>query len=155
CTTEKVAPLLRDNPRGVTVIKDELTSWVTSMDQYKAKGKGSDRQFYLSAWAGEPVRVDRKNSDDPLFVPHPFLAVVGGLPPDLLPRLRGEHGVRDGFFDRILPSYANPLEAEGENWNCIEDSSAEAWKAALDRLWGLKPEEGEAGPRPHFVSLTA
>jgi hypothetical protein len=71
-TTEKLAEILEENPRGVVMIRDELTGWVAGMDQYRAKGRGSDRQFYLSAWAGEPVKVDRKNKDEPVFVPHPW-----------------------------------------------------------------------------------
>jgi hypothetical protein len=69
-----------------------------------------DRQFYLAAWAGEPVTVHRKNQEDgSVFVPHPFVSVVGGLPPDLLDRLRGDPGVSDGFLDRVLFSYPRPM----------------------------------------------
>ena len=32
---------------GVAVIRDEISGWVSAMDQYKG-GKGSDRQQYLS-----------------------------------------------------------------------------------------------------------
>jgi Protein of unknown function (DUF3987) len=154
-TTEKLACLLQENPLGLAIIRDELAGWVAGMDQYKAKGKGGDRQFFLSAWAGEPVRVDRKNQDEPLLVPHPFVAVIGGLPPALLTRLRGERGIADGFFDRILFSYPTPLPVTRETWACISEEAAASWSNVLTRLWDLKPEStSDGGTRPHFVYLT-
>jgi hypothetical protein len=154
-TTEALAGVLQQNPRGVALIRDELTSWVAGMDQYRAKGRGADRQFYLAAWAGEPVQVHRKNQEDgPVFVPHPFLGVVGGLPPDLLSRLRGERSVSDGFLDRILFAYPEPPPAVGETWAAVCDESRATWEETLTRLWALEPEDdGEGAKRPRFLRL--
>ena len=154
-TTESLAGVLQDNPRGVVIVRDELTAWVKSQNQYRAKGRGADRQFFLSAWSGEAVRVDRKNQEDgPLFVPHPFLAVIGGLPPDLLVCLRGENAIADGFLDRILFAYPEPLPATGEDWRCVSEDAREAWERVLKFLWALHPEaDDDGGTRPHFVRL--
>ncbi len=156
-TTECLAGVLRDNPRGVALIRDELTAWVCGMDQYRARGRGSDRQFFLAAWAGEPVSVFRKNQDDgPVFVPHPFIAVCGGLPPDCLPSLRGERAIADGFLDRILFAYPEPCPIVGENWTCVSDETAGVWNDTLCFLWALQPElDDDGGVRPHFVRLDA
>jgi hypothetical protein len=156
-TTEALAPILQDSPRGVAMIRDELTAWVNSLDQYRARGRGADRQFYLAAWAGEPVSVHRKNQDDgPLFVPHPFLSVAGGLPPDLLERFRGERAIRDGFLDRILFAFPEPPPATEENWRCVSEEAAEAWNETLAALLTLEGEQArEGGMRPRFVHLTA
>lgn len=86
-TTEALGPILRDNPRGMVVLPDEMSGWVSSMDQYKG-GKGGDRSFYLSAWSGAPIYIDRaKNNQEPIPVPHPFLSVGGGMVPSSLPGL--------------------------------------------------------------------
>jgi hypothetical protein len=124
---------VRDNPRGVALIRDEPTAWVDAMGEYK-KGKGADRQAYLSMWAGEPIRIDRKNEAEPVYVPHPFIGVVGGLPPSMLPTLRGERGLWDGFLDRVLLSYPAPLPAKGENWLCVARETVEGWEATLGKL---------------------
>src|SRR5437016_10895486 len=42
---------MQDNARRVALFRDELTAWVLAMDPSKTKGRGSDRQFYLAAWA--------------------------------------------------------------------------------------------------------
>jgi hypothetical protein len=65
-TVEALVLVLRDNPRGVVVIKDELTGWIKAMDQYKAGGKGADRQFYLSGWSRKSYVNDRKGAQGTL-----------------------------------------------------------------------------------------
>lgn len=155
-TTEKLARVLQENPRGVAVDRDELTGWVRSMDQYRS-GKGADRQFWLSAWSGDPVSVHRQNQDaGPVRVAHPFVCVVGGLPPDLLTAMRGERAVCDGFMDRILFSYPQEYPAAGETWTCIPEECEQAWRDYLARLWALEMvDDPQLGPRPRFVRLTA
>jgi hypothetical protein len=156
-TTESLADLLQENPRGVAMIRDELTAWVASLDQYRATGRGADRQFYLATWSGEPVSVHRKNQEDgPVFVPDPFVSVVGGLPPALLFRLRGERALADGFLDRILFAYPDPTLAVGETWACVSDEGVAVWSDILSFLWALQPEsDGEGAQRPRFVRLTS
>jgi hypothetical protein len=154
-TTEKLAEVLMDSPRGVVMIRDELSAWIGSMDQYKARGRGADRQFFLSAWGGDPVSVLRKNQDrGPVFVAHPFLSVAGGIQPALLTRLRGEHQLADGFLDRLLFSFPEPPPAIGETWVHVPQESADTW---AEMLRGLRYLEGEIEPdgsqRPRFVRL--
>jgi hypothetical protein len=153
-TTEKLACVLQDNGRGVALIRDELTGWVAGMDQYRSKGRGADRQVYLSVWAGEPIRVDRKNQGEPVYVAHPFLGVIGGLPPALLPQLRGERGLWDGFLDRVLTTYPEPVPARGEDWACVSDEAADSWKRVLAYLWGLQPALSDYGEQPRVVYLS-
>jgi hypothetical protein len=162
-TTEALAQVLLENPRGVALVRDEITAWVLTMNQYKG-GRGGDRQFFLSAWSGEPATVDRKGSHEkgPLLVPRPFLAVVGGLPPALLPRLRHESGeaVEDGFCDRILFAYPTATVAGPENWLVVSPEARQALADAFARLWGLRMEPVEDGTRlrgwrPGVVRLTA
>jgi len=59
CTREALCDLLRENPRGLLVHRDELAGWARSLNQYKG-GKGNDKQFWLNLWSGEPVAVNRR-----------------------------------------------------------------------------------------------
>lgn len=155
-TVEKLASILQENPRGVAVVRDELTGWVRSMDQYRS-GKGADRQFWLSAWSGDPISVHRKNQESgPVRVAHPFISVVGGLPPDLLTTMRGEHVAADGFLERLLFAFPDPFPASGETWGSISTECEEAWSNCLARLRGFEMmEDHERGARPCFVRLTS
>lgn len=107
-TIEKLGTMLAENPRGVAIIRDELTAWMKSMNQYRG-GKGADKQFYLSAWSGIPVTVDRQGKDG-IFIARPFLSVVGCMTPDGLADLHDEQSGEDGSIPRILFSYPEPVK---------------------------------------------
>ena len=81
-TTESLAVIHSENPRGLLTYRDELTGWVRSFNQYK--GKGADRQFWLSNASGLPLQVDRKGGREGFAVAHPLINVCGGLTPDNL-----------------------------------------------------------------------
>ena len=73
-TVESLARVLSRSPRGVLMIRDELTGWVLSLNQYRS-GRGADRQIFLSIWSGEPTKIDRKSElDEPLIVTDPFVS---------------------------------------------------------------------------------
>jgi Protein of unknown function (DUF3987) len=152
-TTEALAPILAKNPRGLTVAPDEMTKWVMSMDQYKG-GKGGDRPFYLSAWSGEPVFIDRaKHMREPIAVPHPFLSVIGGMTADMLSALSEGKGREDGFMARLLFSFPErtPRRYSEEG---IPDPVAAAWHSLALALSARPMGEVDGKPAPHVVRLT-
>lgn len=76
-TIEKLSVLLRDNPRGLLLYRDELMGWLRSMDR---DGHEGDRTFYLEAWTGKGTySVDRICRE---LAPHPLcVSVFGGIQP--------------------------------------------------------------------------
>lgn len=74
-TAEAVAEILTNNPQGIIIARDELMGWITGQNQYKG-GKGSDKQFWLSAWDGGSCPVDRKGKK-PLLVDDMAVSVTG------------------------------------------------------------------------------
>src|SRR5262249_2196226 len=140
--------------------------WVMAMNQYRDGGKGADQQFFLSAWSGATVTVDRKATHDqgPLRVRNPFLSVVGGLTPDKLPTLRGDRPrpkVEPArFFDRILRAYPAEAPVVAEDWAEVQEERIRDLADVLAKLRGLAmvPEDegaGGKGWRPVVVNLTA
>ncbi len=127
-TVEALIPILKENPRGLLLERDELVGWVKSMDQYKAGGKGSDRQFWLSIWSNRPVSVDRKGQSGPTSVLRPFIGVVGSIQPSVLPELTESR--EDGMLERFLFAYPEPLNAM---WR--EDEVTEAAEVAYRDLY--------------------
>jgi Protein of unknown function (DUF3987) len=105
-TVERLADILNENRRGVLIIKDELSGWLGAMNQYKQGGKGADRQFWLSVHTNQPVSVDRKSLDEPIIVGHPWVSVIGGIQPEVLPDFGKDRG--DGLIDRFIPAYPKP-----------------------------------------------
>ena len=121
-----------------------------ALGQYKG-GRGADRQFWLSAWAGAAVKVNRSGDKDapPLLVPNPFAAVAGALCPEVLPTLRGDaapgDAPADGFIDRFLMSYPDPLPAVGETWGEIPEAAELRYCDAVLNLLNMDlvpPAEG-------------
>jgi uncharacterized protein DUF3987 len=108
-TVEALIPILKENPRGLLLERDELAGWVKGMDQYKAGGKGSERQFWLSVWSNEPTSVDRKGQQGPVSVPKPFTGVIGSIQPDVLGDLAENR--EDGMLERFLFAYPRMLNA--------------------------------------------
>jgi hypothetical protein len=127
-TTEAVATHLSHNLRGLMLYHDEGSGWVASMNQYKG-GKGSDRQFYLSALYGKASRVDRKGNADhePLRIPHPFLSVTGNIPPEMLSDLNDTQGRADGFVERILFAVPDPKTKPFWSEEGIPEGCASEW----------------------------
>src|SRR5262249_4147280 len=132
----------------------EAVGWVRAMGQYKG-GRGSDRQFWLSAWSGKSYLVDRKSQGQvPISIPRPFVNVVGGIPPDMLNELADHKGRNDGFLHRILFVY--PRTDPGAEWSDagVEEGARKAWEETLKGLRKLAMAGSEDGvPGPRVVKL--
>lgn len=98
-TIEALAKLLSQNPYGLGLTPDELSSFSRSMNQYKSKG--ADRSNYLSLLSNEQLIIDRKNEDEPIFIQTPFLSIIGGIQPDALKEIVDQR-IDDGMKERFL-----------------------------------------------------
>lgn len=153
-TVEALARILQENARGLTFIKDELTSLLLNLNAYKG-GRGGDRQFFLSAWSGEPVGVDRKGNPEPLFIPHPWLGILGGIQPDLLGELRDRLQRSDGFIERFLFAFPDPSDLPPFSEKGISPATARKWAECLEQLVLLSFAQGESGSVPVACGFSA
>jgi hypothetical protein len=137
-TIEAVSRVLPDGPRGIVLVSDELTAWTLSMNAYK-KQKGGDRQHWLSIHSLAPIKVDRASLDGSIYVPAPFVAVAGGLQPDVLGDLMPEGVREDGFLARMLFSYPAPLPPQVSH---VEPDAGALgdWHTLVNTLYALQPE---------------
>jgi len=133
-TVEALIPILKENPRGLLLERDELVGWVKGMDQYKSGGKGSERQFWLSTWSGRPVSVDRKGQQGPVSVLKPFISVIGSIQPDVLEDLAENR--EDGMLERFLFVYPETLNAMWTE-DDISDGALVAYRELHEGLRGL------------------
>ena len=113
-TTEKLGELLKNHERGLLMVVDELKAFFGGHGQYKEHGSGRDRQFYLSAWSGISVIVDRVKRGT-LYVPNPTLSVIGGIQPDVFAGIT--IGADDGMWPRFLLTYSDPPARGAKRWH--------------------------------------
>ncbi len=152
-TIEALIERLGENPRGLLSSNDELSSWVRQQDQYKSGGKGTDRQFWLSAWSNQPVVVDRKGRKEPIMVYRPFVGLAGGIQPGVLSELKNNR--EDGLLDRFLFAYPDPMPVRWSDSEISEETRA-AYKYVYDELYGLHMDIDENGsPAPIQATFTA
>lgn len=137
CTVEALALRLSENPRGLALIRDELSGFMLGLNQYKG-GRGPDQAFFLSAWSGMPYQVDRKSDPDPTILHNPFLSIVGGIQPGILPRILHRDHLESGFAARFLFAYPanhklemSDLSVSPETWECV--------RGVFGRLYAREP----------------
>jgi hypothetical protein len=101
-TIERVAVLLQSRPAGLPLILDELAGLFSNMGRYS---QGSDREFWLEAWNGNPYTIERMGRD-PIALDRLLVSVTGGFQPDKL--TRAFDGDNDGMYARLC--FAWPSE---------------------------------------------
>lgn len=158
-TVERLAMLLEQHSRGVVIVRDELSGWVKSMNQYRG-GKGADRQFYLSTWSATAIKIDRKGADKQavtVSVPRPYLSVVGCIPPEVLSVIEDEGGQEDGFLARFLFCWPAPVPVRWSR-SSISTEARAAYECLVGELFAI-PWEGQAVELPltpdaqeHFIA---
>lgn len=77
-TVEKLGELLRDNPRGLLVFRDELTGFLRALDKEGAEGS---RAFYLEAWNGDGDFIVDRIGRGTVDIEGACVAVLGGIQP--------------------------------------------------------------------------
>ena len=155
-TMEALPLILADNPRGLVMVRDELTALVMGLNQYKS-GKGSDRANLLKIWSGDAFKRDRvaHENHEPVRCDHPCLSIVGGLPPDMLGELVDQKGRSDGFTDRFLFSCPDVRPAPSWSAEGVPDVVADEWSNLVERLWLRSPEQRDGRPVPRTIVMDA
>lgn len=114
-TPEILHQRLADNDRGCVVVSDELATFLEGMNNYS---KGDQTTIYLSFWSSKPTSIDRVKSPIPLWLPQPFINIIGGLQPRVIPKLFPAGKSDNGFIQRFL--FAFPEFSEKQPINDIE-----------------------------------
>ena len=130
-TIERLAAQLKARPRGMMLIRDELSGLFANMGRYSG---GSDRPFWLEAWNGGRHIVERVSGS--IVVDHLLVGVIGGFQPDKLQRAFA--GDEDGMSGRFL--YAWPVAPEYQE---LSDETIEVEPALVNVLTALIRLPGE------------
>ena len=77
-TVEKLGEILRENPNGVLVFRDELTGWLRTLDR---EGHENDRAFFLEAWNGDGSYTFDRIGRGTIHIEAVCLSILGGIQP--------------------------------------------------------------------------
>ncbi len=154
-TVEALTALLRDNPRGLLLARDELSGWIASFDRYTASGGSADAAHWLSMFNGESLTVDRKTGDcRTIHVPHAYVSVCGGIQPEILKRVIGSQHRESGLLARILLAFP-PRRVKRWTESDIDPAKDAKISSLFDRLYDLEPQVSEDdGLQPVIITLT-
>lgn len=100
-TVEALSEVLKDNPRGILCLQDELSGWFGSMDAYSGgKAGGKDRAHWLEAYNGGGRTVDRVMRGT-INIPNWSVSMIGGIQPDAIRRI-AQNMTDDGLMQRFM-----------------------------------------------------
>lgn len=117
-TPEVLNKRLNDNPRGCTVLSDELTSFFEGMNNYS---KSDNSSKYLSFWSNQAITIDRLGKPLPLLIETPYLSIIGGLQPRILGKVFHSQKLNSGFFQRFLFAFPQGVYKEAINDNVLDN----------------------------------
>jgi len=101
-TVEAMAVLLRNAPRGLLLVRDELSGWLQGFNAYK-KNKGGDAAAWLELHRAGTLTVDRKSGTPrTIHVPLASVSVTGGIQPEILRAALGVEHFENGLAARLL-----------------------------------------------------
>lgn len=150
-TTEALAVLLRQNPRGLLMVRDELAGWF-NFDRYVGGKGGGDAAKWLEMFGGRSMVVDRKTAGT-LYVPRAAVSIAGGIQPETLRRALGQEHRDNGLAARLLLTCPPRKPKRWTEADVNADTEA-AVAMVFDRLFELTPETDDDGDeRPRLVTL--
>jgi len=145
-TVEKLQEIIRDNPKGLLLARDELSGW---FDDFTKHGRESDRSFYLKCWDGNGSHPVDRIGRGSFPLNNLMLSIVGTIQPGRLKKhirmaIEGGEGA-DGLIQRFQLTVLTEI---GEHWEKVDREpnrqANEAMSRIVDKLATLNLEERRA-----------
>jgi len=155
-TVEKLGELLRDNPAGLLLLRDELVGLLASWDR---EGHEGDRSFFLEAWNGTGSFDTDRIGRGSILIPNLCVSIFGGIQPDKLTEYLeqaahalGNDGTLQRFQVLVYPD-ARPWEWRDRVPNKqARDAASSLFELLADFdpvAWGAIPAD-DVSRFPHF-----
>jgi hypothetical protein len=150
-TIEALAPILRENPRGLLLEADELAGWFGSFDRYT--NKSGDVARWLSIFNADAITIDRKTAPvRVIHVPRPSVCVVGGIQPAILKKSLTDEHRQNGLAARLL-LVSPPRVAKQWTEADIDDSEHQKIEQLFNLLAELDFDRNGDDLKPEIVKL--
>ena len=141
-TIEGLYMVLNQNRRGVLMPVDEIDSFIGNMSRYN---RGDDEAYWLQIFNGDAIKCTRKTSDETLTIQHPYVSVIGGTQPGILPDLFGGKRLKNGFASRLLKVFPDIEEMPEWNMRQAPIQILDEWNLLVRRILEVPSEYDENG----------
>jgi hypothetical protein len=133
-TVEKLGELLRDNPRGLLNVRDELVGLMASWER---EGREGDRAFFLEAYNGDQSFDTDRIGRGHIHIPNLCLSLFGGIQPDkLIAYLEMATGALDN--DGMLQRFQVLVYPDHRKWEWRDEPpDPDARERAYETIAGL------------------
>jgi hypothetical protein len=154
-TVEKLGELLRDNPRGLLNVRDELVGLMASWER---EGREGDRAFFLEAYNGDQSFDTDRIGRGHIHIPNLCLSLFGGIQPDKLTAyLEMATGALDN--DGMLQRFQVLVYPDHRNWEWRDEapdpSARELAYETIARLVNFNPVAWGATPAGQYDKFPA
>lgn len=139
-TVEKLGDILgQQEPRGILIIRDELSGWFASHDCYKNGAGGKDKAAWLEAYNGGGLEIDRIVRGS-IWVENFSACIIGGIQPDVIHSYASTTS-HDGLLQRFLLVHAG---AARQGVDRMPDMRAKQRYAELiEQMINIAPPAGD------------
>ncbi len=152
-TIEKLGELLRENPTGLLVLRDELVGLVASWER---EGREGERAFFLEAWNGNASFDTDRIGRGSIFIPNLCVSIFGGIQPDKLIAYleQAAHALaNDGMLQRFqLLVYPDHRAWEWRDRFPVKDARLRVYQV-FEVLVDFDPMEWGASPSDDFAKF--
>ncbi len=152
-TVEKLGELLRDNPAGLLVLRDELVGLIANWER---EGREGERAFFLEAWNGNQAFDTDRIGRGHISIANLCLAIFGGIQPDKLVIYleQAAHALgNDGMLQRFqLLVYPDPRPWEWRD-RLPDKTARDAAFGVFKKLAEFDPAEWGAAPADEMAKF--
>ena len=152
-TVEKLGELLRENPAGLLVLRDELVGLIATWER---EGREGERAFFLEGWNGNQSFDTDRIGRGHMSIPNLCLSIFGGIQPDKLTVYleQAAHALaNDGMLQRFqLLSYPDMRRWEWRD-RAPDKAARDAACVVFEALADFDPEARGAYPADDFAKF--
>lgn len=142
-TVEALAERLQNQPRGLIVLRDELSGWLGSFNRYN-RGR-ADAAQWLSLYGARDLVVDRKTGQRRrIFVARAAVSILGPITPYGLHRALGDEHMENGLAARLLVTMP-PRHKKRWSLETVDAQLVAAVESVFRTLYGFDAPLDERG----------
>ncbi len=152
-TVEKLGELLRENPTGLLVLRDELVGLIATWDK---EGREGERAFFLEAWNGNQSFDTDRIGRGHISIPNLCVSIFGGIQPDKL-TMYLEQAVNSLANDGMLQRFQLLVFPDACPWEWRDRAPDKVARdeafAVFEALAALDPRAIGATPADEFAKF--